>query len=263
MSDVLKVPAIVTLSLSVVTLSLSKGGANGASRVRFLGAVVAAISCALFAALGAAPRVAAQASSSAPIRMTVLGDSLALGTGATDPANAFAFRVYRALLAERPGSEVTNDAIGGSRVADVTRLQVPLLAADADLVLVIVGGNDVVRRTPAKEFAADYSRLLAAARARAPHAALVACGVPDVARSPLFADSYAKTEALALADDRAVRAAARAQRAAFVDLFTLTQTRGRNPDFFSADDFHPSDAGYAQLESVTLPVVERALAKLR
>jgi len=196
----------------------------------------------------------------APLRMSVLGDSLALGTGATDPANALAFRIYRALLAERPGSEVTNEAIGGSRVADVTRLQVPALDPRADLVLVIAGGNDVVRRTSAKQFADDYARLLAAVRLRAPRAAIVACGVPDVARSPLFADSYAKTEALARADDSAVRAAARASGAAFADLFSLTRARGTNADFFSADDFHPSDTGYAQLETATLPAVRRALS---
>lgn len=223
---------------------------------------IAAACLAISAAVLVRPAGAAQPAP-APIAMTVLGDSLALGTGASDPANAFAFRIYRALLATRPGSEVTNDAIGGSRVADVTRLQVPELDPHADLVVLIVGGNDVVRRTPIRQFASDYARLLEAVRARAPHAAVVACGVPDVARSPLFADSYAKTEAIARADDLAVRTGARTYGAAYVDLFTMTRARGRNPDFFSADDFHPSDAGYAQLERVTLPVVIRALAEMR
>jgi lysophospholipase L1-like esterase len=224
--------------------------------------LLAAVFFALSAAVIVRPAGAA-ATAPAPIAMTVLGDSLALGTGASDPANGFAFRIYRAILATRPGSEVTNDAIGGSRVADVTRLQVPELDPRADLVLLIVGGNDVVRRTSPRQFESDYAHLLAAVRARAPHAALVACGVPDVARSPLFADSYAKTEALARADDRAVRANAQTYGAAYVDLFTMTRARGRNPDFFSADDFHPSDAGYAQLERVTLPLVVRALARKR
>jgi lysophospholipase L1-like esterase len=192
--------------------------------------------------------------------MTVLGDSLAFGTGASDPRNALAFRIYRAILAVRPGSEVTNDAIGGTRAADVTRLEVPQVDARTNLVFIIAGGNDVVRRTSPQRFASDYDRLLAAVRARAPRAVIVACGVPDVARSPLFADSYAKTEALAREDDAAVRSATRTYGAAYVDLFTATKAEGTNPDFFSSDDFHPSDAGYAQLARVTLPVVLRALA---
>jgi lysophospholipase L1-like esterase len=207
------------------------------------------------------PAAPSPGSAGPSVRMTVVGDSLALGTGATDPANAFAFRVYRAVLATRPGSEVTNLAIGGSRVVDVTRLQVAQVDPRTDLVLVVVGGNDVVRRTPLAQFGSAYARLLAALRARAPRATIVACGVPDVARSPLFADTFAKTEALARADDAAVRRIARASGAAFVDLFTLTRARGINADFFASDDFHPSDAGYALLASVTEPVVERALAR--
>jgi lysophospholipase L1-like esterase len=130
-------------------------------------------------------------------------------------------------------------------------------------VLVVVGGNDVVRRTPLAQFAAAYAQLLVALRVRAPRATIVACGVPDVARSPLFADTFAKTEAIARADDAAVRRVAAAHGAAFVDLFTLTRARGINADFFASDDFHPSDAGYALLANVTEPIVERALARGR
>jgi lysophospholipase L1-like esterase len=222
--------------------------------------IFSAISLATALALGASAAGAGTAPAPAALRMTVLGDSLAFGTGASDPKNALAFRVYRAILAQRPGSEVTNDAIGGTRAADVTRLEVPQVEARTDLVLVIVGGNDVVRRTSPGEFATDYGRLLAAIRARAPHAVIVACGVPDVARSPLFADSYATTETLARTDDAAVRAATRTYGAAYVDLFSATKAEGTNPDFFSSDDFHPSDAGYAQLARVALPVVLHALA---
>ncbi len=200
----------------------------------------------------------------APLRMVVLGDSLAVGTGASDPANGFAFRVYRSIARERPGSEVTNRAIGGSRASDVKRLQVATLDPRAtDLVLLVAGGNDVVRKTPAGTFARDYDALLAAIRRRVPRAVVVVCGVPDVARSPLFADTAAKTEALARADDAAVRAAAARDGDAFVDLFASTRRAGTNAEFFSQDDFHPSDAGYAKLASATLPVVERALRRGR
>ncbi len=194
----------------------------------------------------------------------MLGDSLALGTGATDPANGLTFRIYRALAAGRPGSEITNVAIGGTRASDVRRLEVDSLDPHAtDLVLLIAGGNDVVRRTPAVAFAREYDGLLAAIRTRVPRATIVAFGVPDVARSPLFADSHAKTEALSRADDAAVRRAAAGSGAAFVDLFGFTYRAATSGEFFSSDDFHPSDAGYAQLAAFALPVVTRALASSR
>jgi lysophospholipase L1-like esterase len=217
---------------------------------------------AIIAAFATGPnRISAFPAPPAPLRIAVLGDSLALGTGASDPANGLTFRIYRALAADRPGSEITNVAIGGTRVTDVRRLEVGLLDPHAtELVLLVVGGNDVVRRTPAVTFAREYRSLLAAIRARVPRATVVAFGVPDVARSPLFADSRAKTEALSRADDAAVREAASASGAAFVDLFDYTSRQATSHEFFSSDDFHPSDSGYARLAAFALPVVARALA---
>ncbi len=215
----------------------------------------------VIAALAFSQRVSAFPAAPAPLRIAVLGDSLALGTGATDPANSLTFRIYRALAAGRPGSEITNFAIGGTRASDVRRLEVGSLDPHAtDLVLLVVGGNDVVRRTPAVAFAREYRALLAAIRTRAPRATVVAFGVPDVARSPLFADSRAKTEALSRTDDDTVRRVAAANGAAFVDLFAYTNREAMSPEFFSSDDFHPSDGGYARLTAFALPVVTRALA---
>jgi lysophospholipase L1-like esterase len=217
-----------------------------------------ALACAI--ALSCVPGAASRAATApGPIRMTVVGDSLAFGIGATDPTNALGFRIYRALLADRPGTEVTDLGIGGSRVADVTRLQVAQIAADAQLVVVIAGGNDVVRHTLPARFASDYAALLAAIRRRVPSAAVVVCGVPDVARSPLFSDAFAKTEALSREDDGAVKRAAAATGSAFVDLFDFTHGHAGGPEFFSSDDFHPNDAGYAALAAIAIPVVRRAL----
>ena len=216
---------------------------------------------ALFAALAAAQGASAFPAPPASLRISVLGDSLALGTGATDPTNSLTFRIYRALAIERPGSEITSVAIGGTRASDVRRLEVDSLDPHAtDLVLLIAGGNDVVRRTPAGAFARDYRSLLEAIRRRVPRATLVAFGVPDVARAPLFDDSRAKTEALSRTDDAAVRRAAAENGAAFVDLFAYTYRAAATPEFFSSDDFHPSDAGYARLAAFALPIVTRALA---
>jgi lysophospholipase L1-like esterase len=223
-----------------------------------------ALILAVFAACAVSQRAAAFPAAPAPLRIVVLGDSLALGTGASDPANGLTFRIYRALAAGRPGSEITNVAIGGTRASDVRRLEVGSLDPRAtDLVLLVVGGNDVVRKTPAVAFARDYRDLLAAIRARVPRATVVAFGVPDVARSPLFADSRAKTEALSRADDASVDRAAAGNGAAFVGLFGFTFHEAMSHEFFSSDDFHPSDAGYARLAGFALPLVKRALTASR
>ena len=195
-----------------------------------------------------------------PVAITVLGDSLAYGTGARDTSGGFAFRVYRTIERQRPGSEITNTAIGGSTAADVLRLQVARLSErPADLVLLCVGGNDVVRGTSPAAFGATYRMLVEAILARAPHASLVALGVPDISISPLFGDRPALVRALANADDRAARAAVRAAGGRYVDLFAFTHRQRDPATFLSEDRFHPSDAGHAAIAALVLPVVRTAL----
>jgi lysophospholipase L1-like esterase len=199
-----------------------------------------------------------------PVRIVVLGDSLAFGTGASAPRNAFVFRAFLRVRAQHPGSRVDNYAIGGSTAADVLRLQAPRLAgARADVVVICVGGNDVVHRIAPDDFARTYAQLVARVRALQPRAAVVCCGVPDVGLSPLFtgADHDAVTR-LARADDAAIRAAARRAGAAFVDLYATTlREHGDVNRFLSEDRFHPSDAGYAELADALAPALLRAAAR--
>jgi len=191
----------------------------------------------------------------------VLGDSLAFGTGASEPTNGFAFRLYDRIARERPGSEITSYAIGGTTVADVERLEVARLrGTHPDAILLCVGGNDVVRRTDPAAFAASYARTVASIRTNAPAAKLIVFGVPDIAISPLFADfDAAAVERLSQVDDRAVRTTAARNGALFVDLFTLSKAARHNVGFFSSDQFHPSDDGHDRIARYALPTLERAL----
>ncbi len=199
-----------------------------------------------------------------PVVIAVLGDSLALGTGASVPRNGFIFRAYLAVLARRPGSRIDSYAIGGSTAADVLRLQAPRLAHErADAVVICVGGNDVTHRVAPERFAAAYASILSRVRALQPRAAIVCCGVPNVGLSPLFTGAeHDEIARLARADDAAVRAAARRAGARFADLYAVTNAaRGRLDAYLSDDRFHPTDAGYAALAAALIPVLIDALAR--
>jgi lysophospholipase L1-like esterase len=228
-------------------------------RSALLAAFAAAAGC---SGPGKRPRPAPQPSPGRAVRIVTLGDSLALGTGASAARNGFVFRAYLQVLARRPGSRIDSYAIGGSTAADVLRLQVPRLAgARADAVVVCVGGNDVVRRIPSREFAATYERIVARVRALQPRAAIVCCGVPDVGLSPLFTglDDDAVTR-LSRDDDAAVRRIAQHAGAAFADLHAATdRARADASRYVSEDRFHPSDEGYAALAAVLTPVLIAAL----
>jgi lysophospholipase L1-like esterase len=208
----------------------------------------------------ARPIARAATAKAPPVQLAVIGDSLAFGTGAGDTSGGFAFRMYRAIAADRPGSEITNAAIGGSTAADVLRLQVARLRERRfDVVILCVGGNDVVRGIPTRVFARDYRRLVAAIRSTAPSTELVAIGVPDVSISPLFAEHAGSVRKLAQSDDRAAREAVAAEGGRYVELFALTGRARDAAGFLSQDRFHPSDEGHAQIAAKALPAVQAAL----
>lgn len=199
----------------------------------------------------AAPRAA-------PRQVVALGDSLVLGTGAP-PEQGFVFRAYLQLRAAHPGSTLKAFAVGGATIADVARVQVDELRGRRDQVVILcVGGNDVVRRTDPARFAASYRRMLDRTRAAEPAARVICCGVPDVGRSPLFAGAFAlDASALSSALDAVVRSVATGAGADFVDLFAVTRRLHATSDL--ADDrFHPSARGYAALAAVLTPALLRA-----
>jgi lysophospholipase L1-like esterase len=222
-------------------------------------ALAALASC----ARGAAPRSAAAPGTLPPVRIAALGDSLAFGTGASTPENGFIFRAFERVRRERPDSEIDNFAMGGSTAADVLRLQVARLRRRFDIVIICVGGNDVVRHIDPAAFGVTYAKLVAAVRLRQPQAQIVCCGVPNVGRSPLFGGPEAGAiSGLAHADDAQVRSVAMREHAGFVDLYAVTSIRHSDESRFLSDDrFHPSDEGYATFADALAPVVLRAAAR--
>jgi acyl-CoA thioesterase-1 len=198
-----------------------------------------------------------------PVQVAVLGDSLALGVGASDSANGFAFLLYKRVLAQRAGSQVTNFAISGATTADAVRLEVPRLktADRPDIVIVAVGANDVIRGHSPAQFAHDYRALVDGLRRAAPRARIVLFNVPDVGVSPIFdVRMQIGLSQLAVIDNRTVDAEARRAGAAVVDFYMLTKGRANDTSrFLSSDQFHPSDAGHAAIAAFAWPTVQRAL----
>ena len=196
------------------------------------------------------------------VRLTVAGDSLALGVGASDSSRGFAFDLFRRIRKARPGSEVTNLAIGGATANDVARLEVDRIAATTpDVIILEVGANDLVRRHAANAFAVDYMRLAIGVRRVAPRARIVLFNVPDIAVSPIFeAPAKPGLRRLAHAYNATIVSVAKRIGASVVDLFKFSQAAGRDPArFFSADQFHPSDDGHAAIASDAWPNVSHAL----
>lgn len=218
---------------------------------------------AFLAGLGLALTVPGAAKADAArVRIAALGDSLALGTGASRADGGFLFRAFRTVLATRPGSSIDDVAIGGATIATVLRLELPrLVGTRYDVAIICVGANDAIRRTPGEDFHFNYGLLLQGVAHAARHARVICCGVPDVSLSPLFSDERDAIRGAAEADNRAVRQLAAASGAAFVDLFALSHARRDPARYLSGDRFHPSDAGYELFAQALVPILERSLAQ--
>lgn len=228
----------------------------------FIAAFVAVFFGGAFARASAAPGATAPADRE--IRMTVAGDSLALGIGASDSARGFAFDLFERVRAEHAASEVTNLAIGGATARDVLRLEVPRIdASHPTVILVEIGANDLVRRRSAGAFASDYRALVEAIRRASPRATIVLFNVPDIAVSPIFERSIKPAlHRLALAYNVTVAREARRIGAPVVDLFDFSKRADSDPGrYFSADQFHPSDEGHAAIAASAWPTVRRAISR--
>lgn len=179
-----------------------------------------------------------------PVRVLVLGDSAARGYGLADAGSAFPQQVARGVArTTRRRVSVTSLATDGHRTADVLAEQAPRVRAERpDVVVVSVGVNDAIRRTPPDELAAATDRLLVEVLAAGEGAVVAFVPCPDLGAAPGFGWPLARVVGWSC------RRVARVQRrvAAGHDVAVLPLPR---PDatMFGADGFHPGVAGHAAM----------------
>lgn len=175
----------------------------------------------------------------------MIGDSTGLGVGASHPDRS----LPGLLAADFSHADVTNLCRSGARVGD---LLCPLaqLAARCerfDLVLVMAGGNDVLRLGLSAALLKSQARLLTNAVAGlAPHAVWLGCA--DIGLSPVFLPPFSWL--LRWRTRHTMRMLAReAERRGvdFIDFSTPHWTRRFGAErhiYFAADGVHPTEAAY-------------------
>lgn len=195
----------------------------GAGPVRYLMVLLAAMF--LLAACGKAREEALPAGS----RVLALGDSLTAGNGVA-PEQA-----WPSPLAGRTGWVVINGGVSGDTSgAALQRLPALLEEHSPVLVLVTLGGNDMLRKIPEAETIAHLDQILARIQAHGAKAVLLATPKPSAAgavfRSLSAADFYqgvADRHKLPLIRD------------AMAEVLSDPQLKG--------DPLHPNAAGHARL----------------
>jgi len=174
--------------------------------------------------------------------LLVVGDSTAVGTGASSPAHSLAGLIAR----DHPRLKIVNRAQDGAKFADIARQLEAAGGQRFDAILVLGGGNDVIRLTRYPALEQDIARAAALARTHANLVVIMPCG--NVGSAPFF---FAPVSWLMTKRAQAlhgfVREAAKDNSALYVNLYKdkAEDPFAQRPDELNAKDgLHPSDAGY-------------------
>lgn len=176
--------------------------------------------------------------------LLVVGDSTAVGTGASTPGQSVVGGIARAL----PRLSIANLGEDGARFADVAEQLANAPARRYDAVLILAGGNDVIRFTTEAVLRETVARTLERAKQLAPLVIVMPAG--NVGNAPFFFPPVTwLMSARARTMHAIVRDAAQREGIVYVDLY---KPRSEDPfalqpkRMHAADGLHPSDDGYAQ-----------------
>lgn len=176
-------------------------------------------------------------------RLLVVGDSTAAGTGASAAPQSVPGLIAR----DHPRWTIVNRAADGATFADIVD---QLQAADGrfDRVLVMGGGNDVIRLTGRDTLQRHVQQAVERALALAPSVVLLPPG--NVGNAPFFFPpwSWWMSARARMLHDVVRGVAARHEPVHYVNLYQPAETDpfAQQPDrLHAADGLHPSDDGYA------------------
>jgi len=170
---------------------------------------------------------------------------LALGDSLTAPHGVAPGEAWPALLAERTGWIVTNAGVSGDTTSGgLQRLPALLDEHNPQLVLVTLGGNDMLRRLPQGQTVTNLDRILALIKARGAKAVLLATPKPSIAGAVFnnlapaeFYRPLAKDHHIPLIED------------ALADVLSDPRLKG--------DQLHPNAAGHALLSKNILEALRK------
>lgn len=194
-------------------------------------------------------------------RILVLGDSTAVGTGTQDPRGSVAGRFGQ----DYPNAEIVNLSINGLEAAQLDANFPSYPAKYFDLVLLQIGANDVIQRTPLPEFASSLESIFKKANHIGTN--VVALHGGNIGLAPIFSawpiNRYFRFKSLQL---RSVYKDIAAQHnVLYIDLFQKEKDDVFIRDiqkFYAADGIHLTEAGYGQWYERIRSEMEDALMRL-
>ncbi len=196
------------------------------------------------------------------LRLAVLGDSIAYGTGAARSADTLGPRLVAALGAVGVPAEHRVFAVPGAVSAQLAGQVARAAAWRPQLVVVVIGANDLTHFVPPERAAGALGSAVRALRAVG--AQVVLAPAPDLSIVPHVPPMLREVVRAGSAILRSAQVqAVRAEGGLLADADGATSAAfAADAGLFSADRFHPSSAGYAVIASALAPVVEAAARRI-
>ncbi|MBI2984164.1 MAG: GDSL family lipase [Candidatus Kerfeldbacteria bacterium] len=177
-------------------------------------------------------------------RLLFVGDSTVVGTGADRPDQTVVGYFGQAY----PDARIVNGGQNGTRTATVVKQLRRVTDQHFDVIIILVGGNDVVQFTSDQELPAAIDSVLTLARRIGTHVLLMSQG--NIGNAPLFPPFFSRLFTRRSRRLREIfRAATDRHGVMYIDPFV---ERGedrwlKNPaHYYSADRFHPNGIGYRE-----------------
>jgi lysophospholipase L1-like esterase len=188
------------------------------------------------------------------VRLLLLGDSIAYGTGARRPEDSLGPRLTGVLEADGFHVDLHVLAVPGAVSADLARQIRAAQRLDADLAVVVIGANDLARFVPAAQAAADLAAAVTSLRAAG--ADVVVVPAPDMSAVPFVPPAFrAAVRAASVLLQGRQTAAVVAAGGSMADVAHVGRLFAADPAMFAGDRFHPSSAGYASIARALVPAV--------
>jgi len=167
-------------------------------------------------------------------KVVAFGDSLIEGVGAT-AGNDFVSIVGRNL-----GIYIINKGVSGDTTASALKRIEDILSEEPGVVIVLLGGNDIIRRTPKEEIFQNLGSIIENLQSKG--AVVLLLGV----RGGLLYDTY----------DGDYKDLSKKYHTAYVSN-VLDNLIG--DDKYMSDGIHPNDAGYSIIAERVTPVLKKIL----
>lgn len=246
------------------TAAVTAAGAVAAGAAVFAGEVVRARTRRYATpALGLALRATIGPEQSPPVRLTLLGDAVALGVGVDTVEETIGGQLAD-LLASDPANprrvELSSVAVAGSRSADLgPQVARALLGPRPDVAVILIGAGDATGLRRPGEAAAHLAA--AVGRLRDAGVEVVVGTCPDLAACRAFARPL--RQVVGWLGNRVARAQAAAAHAAGADVVDLAAETGpvfrADAGALCFDGFHPSADGYRVWAHALRPAVAATL----